>query len=173
MAKLYIAGKLWEKEDRKKVEEIDRLCKSLGHETFLPHRDAGIYKEGMDSEPIFKKDRDMVDWCDAIIALLDWKGISSGTAWELGYGYAKKKKIICLVEDKKSVNKEFRTCVMCFNSGKLIESLEELKKELKNIFLLKKTDKIISNSKLTESDCLKLGEQLKDKMWKRYKKEGW
>ena len=126
--KIYVAGKLWDKEDRNKVEEIDSFLKKLGHKTFLPHRDAGIYEEGMDSEVIFKKDRDMVDWCDLIIALLDWQGISSGTAWELGYAHAKNKKVIGLVEDRKSLDKKYRICVMCFNKDvELVENLEELK----------------------------------------------
>jgi len=130
MAKVYVAGKLWEKNDREKIEEIDKLCKSLGHETFLPHRDAGIYKEGMNPKPIFKKDRDMVDWCDFMVALLDWQGISSGTAWELGYAHAKGKEVIGVVEDKESIKKPFRICVMCFSEIKLVEGVEGLKKEL-------------------------------------------
>ncbi len=50
---------------------------------------------------------------------------------------------------------------------------EFLSKKVERVLLLKKMDKILENSKLTESDCLELGEQLKGKMWKRYKKEGW
>ena len=130
MKKVYIAGKLWDIKDRSKVEEIDKICKDLGMETFLPHRDAGIYDEGMDPLPIFKKDRDMIDWCDFMVALLDWQGISSGTAWELGYAHAKNKPIIGIVEDKKSLNKKYRICVMCFNSVKIIE-MNDLKRELK------------------------------------------
>ena len=130
MKKVYIAGKLWDIKDRSKVEEIDKICKELGMETFLPHRDAGIYDEGMDPLPIFKKDRDMIDWCDFMVALLDWQGISSGTAWELGYAHAKNKPIIGIVEDKKSLNKKYRICVMCFNSVKIIE-MNDLKRELK------------------------------------------
>lgn len=132
MKKAYIAGKLWEMKDRVKVEEIDKMCKDLGMKTFLPHRDAGIYDEGMDPLPIFKKDRDMIDWCDIMIALLDWEGISSGTAWELGYAHAKNKPVIGIVEDKKSLNKKYRICVMCFNSVKIIE-MGYLKKELKKL----------------------------------------
>ena len=126
--KAYIAGKLCSKEEREFLEKVDKLCKKLGLQTFLPHRDAGLFEEGMDPEPIFKKDRDMVDWCDLVVAFLDWQGISSGTAWELGYAYAKNKKVIGFVEDKKSLDKKFRICVMCFNKDvKLVESLEELK----------------------------------------------
>ncbi len=134
MAKIYVAGKLWDLEDREKVEEIDKLCRDLGHKTFLPHRDAGIYEEGMNPEPIFKKDRDMIDWCNVMVVLLDWQGISSGTAWELGYAHAKNKPVIGIVEDKETLTKKFRICVMCFNpSVKLIEGSYELKRELKKL----------------------------------------
>ena len=130
--KIYIAGGLREKKDRDKLEEVNKLCEEFG-ETYLPHRDMGLFEEGIDPKPIFKLNKDKVDWCDVIIAVLDWKGISSGTAWELGYGFAKGKLMIGLVEDKKSVNEEFRICVMCHNSVEFVESLDELKGKLINL----------------------------------------
>ncbi len=130
--KIYVAGNLREKKDRNKLEEVEKICKKFG-ETYLPHRDAGIFEEGMDPKNIFKENRYRVDWCDVIVALFDWKGISSGTAWEIGYAYAKNVPVIALVEDKKSVNKDFRICVMCHNSVEMVESLEELKKKLSNL----------------------------------------
>ena len=130
MVKVYVAGLLWDKKDRAKVEKIDKLCKELGFDTFLPHRDAGVYDGKSDPIPIFTKDRDEIDECDFMVALLDWKGVGSGTAWEIGYAHAKGKDIIGVVEDKKSVNEEFRTCVMCFNSVKLVEGFDELRREL-------------------------------------------
>lgn len=129
--KVYIAGLLWEEKDRKKLEEINKVCERLGFSTYLPHRDAGIYEKG-DSKSIFTRNKDEIDGCDFMVALLDWKDIGSGTAWDVGYAYAKGKKIIGIVEDLKSVNKEFRTCVMCVNSVKLIE-MKDLRKELEKI----------------------------------------
>ncbi len=127
--KVYIAGKLWDKENRKKLEEIDSLCKNMGFETFLPHRDAGIYKSG-DSKTFFKKDSEIIDKCKLMIAILDWKFVGSGTAWEIGYAYAKNIPVIALVEDLESLQTEDRMCVMVFNSVKIVDSLEELKKEM-------------------------------------------
>ena len=129
---MYVAGNLREEENRAKLEEVNKICEEFG-ETYLPHRDMGLFEEGMDPKPIFNMNKDKVDWCDLIVAVLDWKGISSGTAWELGYGFAKNKKMIALVEDKGSVNEEFRICVMCHNSVEFVENLSELKKELTNL----------------------------------------
>ena len=129
--KIYVAGNLREKKDRDKLEEVEKICKKFG-ETYLPHRDAGIFEEGMDPKKIFKENMKRVDWCDVIVVLFNWKGISSGTAWEIGYGYAKNIPIIALVEDKKSANKDFRICVMCHNSVEMVEGLEELKEKLES-----------------------------------------
>jgi len=46
---------------------------------------------------------------------------------------------------------------------------ERVKREL----LLKKLDKMLENSELTEEDCLKLGDKVKQKAWEKLKKEGW
>ena len=128
--KIYVAGCLREEKDRAKLEEVEKTCRKSG-ETYLPHRDIGVFEEGMDPEPIFKENKDRIDWCDVIVAVLDWKGISSGTAWELGYAYAKNVKVIALVEDKKTIHKDYRICVMCNNKDVIfVENLKELRKEL-------------------------------------------
>ncbi len=133
--KAYIAGKLFEQEDRAKLEKIDNICQKLNLSTYLPHRDMGVYTDNDDPEKFFKRDRDEIDASDFMIALLDWKGVSSGTAWELGYAHAKNKTVIALVEDLSSVNKQFRTCVMCFNSVILVDNEEDLVKEVEKVLV--------------------------------------
>ena len=130
--KVYIAGPLFKEDSRKILEKIDKLCKELKIETYLPHRDMGVYEKG-DTILFFKKDRDMIDWCDFMIAYLDWKGISSGTAWEIGYAHAKKVPVIALVEDVKTAGKWDRLCIMTFNSVDMVENFEDLKKKIKEM----------------------------------------
>lgn len=131
--KAYLAGPLFKKEQQEKLEQIDKICKELDIETFLPHRDVGVYKTGEDSKPFFKADKEPLDHCQLVIAIFDWKGIGSGTAWEIGYAYAKNIPIIALVEDKQTLNKQERMCVMCYNSVILVENLEQLKQEIKKL----------------------------------------
>ena len=132
--KIYIAGNLREKPNRELLEKVDKVCRKLRFQTYLPHKDKGLFEDGMNAEEFFKKNKEMLEWCELIVAVLDWRGISSGTAWELGYGYAKKKPCIALVEDKKSLRKEFRICVMCFNPHvELVEDLDELEEMLKKV----------------------------------------
>ena len=56
----------------------------------------------------------------------------------------------------------------------LSESMRQfLTEKVKRALLLKKLDKMLENSELTEEDCLRLGDKVKEGVWKRYKKEGW
>jgi len=128
--KVYIAGPLFNDKAKIILEKIDKICKEIGLDTFLPGRDVGLYKKG-NSTPFFVKDRDAINDCGLMIAYLDWRGISSGTAWEMGYAHAKNIPIISLVEDKKSITKSDRLCVMCFNSSEIVESLKELKEKIR------------------------------------------
>ena|SRR3989344_5982016 len=133
--KVYIAGPLFKEGKREILEKIDKLCKELGFDTFLPHRDVGIYKKGS-SKHFFIKDRDEIDICEIMIAYLDWDSISSGTAWEIGYAYAKGKPIIGIVEDIESFHDYHRLCVMTYNSVDLID-VSDIEKLRKKLFSLK------------------------------------
>lgn len=48
-----------------------------------------------------------------------------------------------------------------------------LSEKAKRALLLKELDKSLENSELTDEDALRLGRELKERAWKRYKKEGW
>ena len=54
------------------------------------------------------------------------------------------------------------------------ESMRQfLTEKVKRALLLKKLDKMLENSQLTDEDCIKLGNKVKEGMWKKYKQEGW
>jgi hypothetical protein len=55
--------------------------------------------------------------------------------------------------------------------AKRIEVLSRV--EIVRFLLLERWNKILSKSKLTEKECIKLGRKIKKKMWKRYEAEGW
>lgn len=131
--KAYIAGPLLTPENQKLLEQIDKICGEFNIKTFLPHKDVGVYQTGQDPKKFFNADKIPLDKSSMVIAVLDWKGIGSGTAWEIGYAYAKGIPIIGIVEDIKSLNRQERMCVMCYNSVILVDSLEKLKQEIKKL----------------------------------------
>ena len=48
---------------------------------------------------IMNKDRAAIDVCDAVVALLEGSQVDDGTAWEIGYAYAKGKPVIGIRTD--------------------------------------------------------------------------
>ena len=98
--KAYIAGPLFNEGERWYVEQIDKIARDLGYDTFLPHRDGKeLLPEIRDINLIFELDRDEVDRSDLVIANLDGIAVDDGTAWEIGYAYAKGKHIIGVHKD--------------------------------------------------------------------------
>jgi len=105
MAKLiYVAGPLFSKAERKFLElMVDTIAKVSGlnpiSDFFLPHRDGGELGKGPKRREIFRLDMYQVDSASIVVALLDGQDVDSGTCIELGYAYAKAKKIFGLLTD--------------------------------------------------------------------------
>jgi nucleoside 2-deoxyribosyltransferase len=83
----YIAGPLFTEGERYEVESLDELVRSLGFDTFLPHRD-NPPKTEHNVATIFANDKGAIDRCDVIVANLNGIMTDDGTAWELGYAFA-------------------------------------------------------------------------------------
>ncbi|NBO06409.1 MAG: nucleoside 2-deoxyribosyltransferase [Actinobacteria bacterium] len=83
----YIAGPLFTEGERYEVESLDELVRSLGFDTFLPHRD-NPPKTEYNVATIFANDKGAIDRCDVIVANLNGITTDDGTAWELGYAFA-------------------------------------------------------------------------------------
>ena len=49
----------------------------------------------------------------------------------------------------------------------------ELEERAERRLILMALDKILENSTLTDEDCLRLGDELKERVWKRYQEAGW
>jgi nucleoside 2-deoxyribosyltransferase len=88
--KIYLAGKIHTPHEKELLQQVDALCIKLGHTTFLPHREVGLATSAGDAPRIFAGDitqgfKDV----QMVIAVLDGLHVGAGTAWELGYAYAK------------------------------------------------------------------------------------
>jgi len=105
MAKLvYVAGPLFSEAERGFLEHmVDILAKASNldskNDFFLPHRDGGELGKGPKRKEIFELDMGEVDSARIVVALLDGQDVDSGTCVEIGYAYAKGKKIFGLLTD--------------------------------------------------------------------------
>jgi len=131
--KIYIAGPLCTKESREFLKEIDKICKEFEFETFLPHRDAGLYEKKEDILRISKKDKEMLHECNLLIGVLDGVCVGAGTTWEMGYMAALGKQVIGLKTDRKVEESIGDISVIIAGQVKIVDSLEKLKEELKKL----------------------------------------
>lgn len=132
--KVYIAGKIWTDSERQILEKIDKLCKELKLDTFLPHRDIGFAKEIRDVQKIFEGDiKNGFKDVKLVIASLDGLHVGAGTAWELGYAYGLGIPAIGIKMDEPVEEALEYLSAIIIGSMPIVNSFENLRKEIKKL----------------------------------------
>jgi nucleoside 2-deoxyribosyltransferase len=140
MARLvYVAGPLFSEAERAFLERMVSLLASASRldakeDFFLPHRDGGELGKGPSRLEIFNLDQKTLADAGIVVALLDGQDVDSGTCIELGYAYAKGKKIFGIITDFRSYHTKddepHRPNLMvwgvCEQGDTLFHNLEEL-----------------------------------------------
>lgn len=123
---VYIAGPLFDEGERWWVETMDKLVSDSGFRTFLPHRDTPLKTEH-NAREIYLKDKSTIDECKLIIANLNGITTDDGTAWELGYAFAKGKYSIGYFSDWRRRFPHEKVNLMIEESlDALVEDLDQL-----------------------------------------------
>ena len=127
----YIAGPLYNEGERRFDELIDQCAREAGFQTYLPHRDLGLFSSPEDSSRLFAGDPDRLIRADTVIANLDGMSTDAGTAWELGYAYATGKRLIGVRTDFRVHASHSETNPMISNSLEtIVHSIDELREYL-------------------------------------------
>lgn len=127
---IYLSGPLFTPAERAYLEEIDKICQFLGLSTYLPHRDAGFGPAvGASAKQFFVKDLEMLIHSKHVVAVLNGPDVDSGTVWEIGYAYARKKPILGIREDIRIGELN----IMVDYSMKIVKSFSELESQLKEL----------------------------------------
>jgi nucleoside 2-deoxyribosyltransferase len=98
--KLYLAGPLFTTPERTWNAEVAAAFRAAGHEVFLPQDQ----EPGKDEPGIFATDVGGIDWADGLVAIMDGPDPDSGTSWEVGYAYARKKSIVLVRTDIRALS---------------------------------------------------------------------
>ena len=94
--RIYFAGPLFTTGERDFNTALADRVRGAGHDVWLPQdQEINAYNPAN----IFRNDVDHVDWAEAVVGIMDGSDPDSGTAWEIGYAYAKGMPIILLRTD--------------------------------------------------------------------------
>jgi len=127
----YIAGPLFTEGDRWYLEQIDDRCAELGYSTYLPHRDAGLSPpSGEGTRFFFEADKDALVAADVVVAVLNGPDVDAGTAWEIGYAYARGTPIVGIVDDTRVADPRVNINLMIYHSVDVCTSVDELMEKL-------------------------------------------
>jgi nucleoside 2-deoxyribosyltransferase len=126
----YVAGPLFDEGERWWIEQVDQLVADAGFVTFLPHRD-NPPKDEFNVRAIFENDKRGIDEADVVVANLNGVITDDGTAWELGYAYAKGKYIIGLHTDwRMRFPNEVVNLMMECSMDRMVRNLDDLRAAL-------------------------------------------
>jgi nucleoside 2-deoxyribosyltransferase len=89
--RIYLAGPLFTAADRAFNIRLRDLLVAAGHEVWLPQEQEPCDSTALE---IFRKDIEGMNWSEVLVANMDGPDPDSGTCWECGYGYGKKKIIL-------------------------------------------------------------------------------
>ena len=144
--KIYLAGPFFNDQERQIIEKVRDILRSGGHEVFVPMEhfipDGETLPNAVWGKKVFDMDVEAINNCDIVYAVYHGHYSDSGTAWEIGYAYAKSIPVVLLHTDQKNISS-----VMPVNSA------------VSNIFL---DGEDISGTMLRESiygNCSELVEQ--------------
>jgi nucleoside 2-deoxyribosyltransferase len=90
---IYQAGPLFSEAEQSFHRMISARLREAGHEVIWPWElfdERQMDKAGPHAPALlFKSCRDALEGCDCVVALLDGSQVDDGTAWEMGYAYAR------------------------------------------------------------------------------------
>ena len=138
--KIYIAAPLFNEGERAFNEKVDAIVRESGHETFLPQKEGGCVADLPDTihgipkrKYLFQLDCEHMDWCDAILFLLDGRVPDEGSCFELGYCFAKGKRCIGYKTDARSFIDGFENVMLHGSLEVILRNETELREYLQNL----------------------------------------
>ena len=107
---IYLAGPLFSEAEREFNRKLAGMLGNAGYEVFLPQEDSADNlksREKLDNATLFKKNVEGIDKSDLVVAILDGgSDVDSGTAWEIGYAWARGIPIVGLRTDFRTLGIE-------------------------------------------------------------------
>lgn len=126
--KIYLAAPLFSEAECDFNRKLADILSGYAMQVHLPQdcgdsehsRDISIQKE------IFEKNLQAIDNVDIVVAVIDGADADSGTSWEIGYAFAKRKKIISIRTDFRHVGHNELVNLMLEQSSVVVNDIPSL-----------------------------------------------
>jgi len=134
MKTVYLAAPLFSEAECDFNRKLRDELTSAGFNVFLPQEDSNNIKDNKDRQKIiFNKNLGGIERSDIIVAVIDGADVDSGTAWEIGFAFARGKTVVGLRTDFRSLGIEGTVNLMVERSVVLCMSVSELLNHLKSV----------------------------------------
>lgn len=134
MRTVYLAAPLFSEAELDFNRMLRNEIKSSGFNVFLPQEDSNNVKDRDDRQStIFSKNEAAIESSDIIVAVVDGADVDSGTAWEIGYAYARGKPMLGLRTDFRTLGIEGTVNLMIERSVVMCTSIKELLNRLNSL----------------------------------------
>jgi len=135
MKTVYLAAPLFSEAECNFNRKLRDELISAGFIVFLPQEDSNNVKDMLDRQKIiFNKNLKGIENSDIIVAVIDGADVDSGTAWEIGFAFAKGKPVLGLRTDFRTLGIEGTVNLMIERSVVICMSVSELLNHLKSRF---------------------------------------
>lgn len=103
MFDIYLAGPFFTSKELNKIQYCEKILEEKGFSVFSPRKHFIENGETMENktwgQKVFQMDLGGIEESKYMVAVYDGMYSDSGTAWEIGYAYAKKKKILLVCDE--------------------------------------------------------------------------
>jgi nucleoside 2-deoxyribosyltransferase len=135
MKTVYLAAPLFSEAECDFNRKLRDELISAGFIVFLPQEDSNNVKDMSHRQKIiFNKNLKGIENSDIIVAVIDGADVDSGTAWEIGFAFAKDKPVLGLRTDFRTLGIEGTVNLMIERSVVICMSVSELLNHLKSRF---------------------------------------
>jgi nucleoside 2-deoxyribosyltransferase/predicted secreted protein len=126
--RVYLAAPLFSEAERLFNASVARLLRDHLFDVHLPQEagDDSDMRDIREQERLFLSNKTALEDSDFTVAIIDGADADSGTAWEMGYAFARKKPVIALRTDFRRVGHHEHVNLMLEQSAHVVASTEEL-----------------------------------------------
>ncbi len=137
--RVYIAAPLFSEAERQYNLSIEELLRNYFFEVYLPQQegDDSDLRDKKEQVRILSENLKALENAEIIVAIIDGADVDSGTAWEMGYAFARGKRVIALRTDFRRVGSHEIVNFVLEESATVVTSTNDLLDVIKSPSIMK------------------------------------